>query len=163
MVTRYADLLRVLSTGHVRYIVIGGVAAIAHGSARFTQDIDVIYDRAADNIERLVGALAPYSPYLRGAPKGLPFRWDAETLAHGLNFTLETSLGHIDLLGEASGGGTYPALVSSAQSVTVFGISCLCVSLPDLIALKRAAGRPKDNEVLAELEALLEESRNQQP
>lgn len=157
MVTRYAELLRVLSTGHVRYIVIGGVAAIAHGSARFTQDVDVIYDRAVDNIERLVGVLAPYSPYLRGAPKGLPFRWDTETLAHGLNFTLETSLGDIDLLGEVSGGGSYRALISSAQSVTVYGITCWCVSLPNLIALKRAAGRPKDNEVLAELEALLEE------
>jgi predicted nucleotidyltransferase len=163
VVTRYAELLRVLSTGHVRYIVIGGVAAIAHGSARFTQDVDVIYDRAADNIERLVAVLAPYSPYPRGAPKGLPFRWDAETVAHGLNFTLETTIGDLDLLGEVSGGGTYPALVTSAQGVTVYGITCLCVSLPDLIALKRAAGRPKDHEMIAELEALLEESRKQQP
>ena len=91
----------------VEYIVVGGAAALAHGSARFTQNLDVVYSRSPENLERLVSALRDLRPYLRGAPPGLPFVWDRVTLARGLNFTLETSLGQIDLLGEIPGGGTY--------------------------------------------------------
>jgi len=81
------------------------------------------------------------------------------TVKAGLNFTLTTALGSLDLLGEVTGGGGYMDLVLSATSVTYQGSSYLCVTLPKLIALKRAAGRPKDLEVIAELEALLEETR----
>jgi predicted nucleotidyltransferase len=161
VVTRYAEVLRVLSAAGVRYVLIGGLAGIVHGLARFTQDVDVVYDRDPGNIQRLVSALAPYSPYLRGVPEGLPFKWDADTVRRGLNFTLSTALGAVDLLGEVAGGGTYAALLPHAAAITYQGESCLCVSLPKLIALKRAAGRPKDNEVLAELEALLEETRRE--
>ena len=66
---------RVLSGGGVEYIVVGGVAARAHGSARLTNDLDVAYRRTPENMARLVAALAPHAPYLRGAPPGLPFRW----------------------------------------------------------------------------------------
>ena len=76
----------------------------------------------------------------------------------GLNFTLKTSLGLIDLLGEITGGGKYEDLVPHAVSLQVFGVTCLCIDLETLIRVKRAAGRPKDFEVLAELEALREEN-----
>ena len=75
-----------------------GVAATIHGSARVTQDLDIVYARTPENFARLVAALAPHAPYLRGAPPGLPFRWDAETIRRGLNFTLTTTLGDVDLL-----------------------------------------------------------------
>ena len=97
-------------------------------------------------------------PYLRGAPPGLPFLWDEETLRRGLNFTLETALGDIDLLGEATGGNTYETLLPSSWEVEVFGVPCRIVSLDRLIEMKRAAGRPKDLEALAELEALRDET-----
>jgi hypothetical protein len=84
---------------------VGGAAAIAHGSARLTQDLDIVYSRSQENLRRVAAALAAHNPYLRGAPPGLPFIWDAATLARGLNFTLVTSLGDIDLLGEIPGGG----------------------------------------------------------
>lgn len=154
------DLLgfvRVLSGAGVRYIIVGGVAAGVHGALRTTLDLDVVYARDTDNIARLVAALAPYEPYLRGAPGGLPFVFDAPTVARGLNFTLDTSLGALDLLGEVSGGGAYPDLDPLAEDVELEGFTCRVVSLPTLIRLKRAAGRPKDFEALAELEALLEE------
>ncbi len=156
--TDFAALLRVLSNGRVDYILVGGVAATAHGSARLTQDIDVVYARDTANLERLVKALAPYQPYLRGAAPGLPFRWSMETLNAGLNFTLDTSLGAIDLFGEVTGGGPYEALVADTVILHVFGIDCRCVSLPRLIQLKRAAGRPRDLEAIAELEAIQEET-----
>ena len=153
------EVVQALSRAGVRFIIIGGVAATIHGSARLTEDLDVVYDREPDNLARLADALAPYQPYLRGAPAGLPFRWDAETLRRGLNLTLATSLGDIDVLGEVAGGGTYSKLLPDTVDVNLFGAECRCVRLDRLILLKRAAGRPKDREALAELEAMLEERR----
>ncbi len=155
--TDYAALLRVLAEAKVEFVLVGGAAAIAHGSARHTLDIDVVYARSAQNVCRLAEALAPYEPYLRGAPTGLPFRWDAETISAGLNFMLTTSLGDIDLLGEIVGGGGYEDLCTHSITLRAFGIECLCIDLEHLIRVKRAAGRPKDIEAIAELEALLEE------
>lgn len=150
-------LLRTLTDGRIDFIVVGGVAAVAHGSPRLTMDLDVVYSRRPENIDRLVVALSPLKPYLRGAPPGLPFRWDAETVRRGLNFTLTTSLGDFDILGEIAGGGGYDALLPHSARTVVFGVECL--GLEKLIAVKRAAGRPKDLEAIAELEAIWEERR----
>jgi hypothetical protein len=151
-------LLQALNNHRVEYIVVGGVAALAHGSARLTQDLDILYRRSPENLDRLVAALHEVKPYLRGAPPGLPFVWDKTTLSHGLNFTLETSLGWLDLLGEIPGGGRYEDLVSDSAELEMFSGVSKCLSLDQLIRAKRAAGRPKDLEALAELEALREET-----
>lgn len=153
----FATAFGVLSTAGVEYIVVGGTAATIHGSARLTRDLDLVYRRTPDNLRRLVAALAPHHPYLRGAPPDLPFRRDEDALGRGLNFTLATALGDIDLLGEVAGGGTYDALAPHCAVVRVFGVECLCPSLDTLIRIKRAAGRPKDLEAVAELETLREE------
>ena len=138
-------------------ILIGGVAANAHGAVRLTRDIDMVYSRSDENIRRLVACLTPLKPYLRGAPPGLPFLWEAKTVRMGLNFTLTSTAGEIDLLGEVTGGGTFEQLLPHSEEIRLFGDTYRCVDLPTLIHLKRAAGRPKDFEALAELEALLEE------
>jgi predicted nucleotidyltransferase len=155
--TDFRALLSALAAGGVEFIIVGGAAATAHGSARLTQDLDVVYRRTSENISRLVRALAPREPYLRGAPPGLPFRWDEETVSRGLNFTLKTSLGALDLLGEITGGGAYEDLLEDSARLQIYGAECLCLGLERLIQVKRAAGRPKDLEAVAELEAILEE------
>ncbi len=157
--TDFRALLRCLLEAQVEFILVGGIAGIVHGAARATFDIDVVYARAAENLDRLVRALTPAKPYLRGAPAGLPFVFDAETIRRGLNFTLETSLGDIDLLGEITGGGTYDDLAPATIEVDLFGFRCRAVTLGTLIQLKRAAGRPKDLEAVAELEAIAEERK----
>jgi hypothetical protein len=157
--TDFRGLIDTLARARVEFIVIGGVAATLHGSARATLDLDIVYCRSTENVDRLVRALASLAPYLRGAPAGLPFSFDVETVRRGLNFTLDTSLGALDLLGEVTGGGSYEALLPHTEAVELFGHSCRIVTLDALIRLKRAAGRPKDNEVLAELEALREQRR----
>lgn len=159
--TDFDSLLAVLSEGGVEFVLVGGLAAAAHGAIRPTRDVDVVYARSPDNLARLEAALAPLSPYLRGAPPGLPFRLDAPTLASGLNFTLSTSLGELDLMGEVAGGGTYENLLQHSRTLELFGHACPCVDLDTLIRLKRAAGRPKDLEAIAELEALREERRGE--
>jgi predicted nucleotidyltransferase len=157
--TDFKALLRALSEGGVEFILVGGVAATVHGSTRLTVDVDAVYRRTAENIERLVLALTPYHPYLRGAPRGLPFRWDAATVKRGLNFTLTTDIGDVDLLGEITGGGGYDQLVAATVGIRVFGIECRCLTLDKLIEVKRAAGRPKDFEAIAELEAIREQRK----
>jgi hypothetical protein len=104
-------------------------------------------------------SLQPYQPYLRGAAPGLPFRWDERTLKSGLNFTLTTTLGDLDLLGEVPCGGFFEQLLPFTQEMETFGVRWRFVTLEKLIQLKRAAGCPKDLEVIAELQALLEERR----
>ena len=159
MITDIAGLLQSLAHNDARFILVGGAAAVAHGSARLTQDVDVVYARDPDNIRRVVAALEPTKPYPRGAPPGLPFRWDERTVANGLNFTLQTDLGAIDLFGEIVGGGGYEQLLPHSFEIAVFGVRCRLLDLEKLIEVKRAAGRPKDYEAIAELEAILERSR----
>jgi len=150
-------MIPALERSGVRFLIVGGVAAVLHGSARLTQALDIVYDRDPENVRRLVRALAPHAPRLRGAPPGLPFRLDERTVLAGLNFTLTTALGDLDLLGEVAGGGAYADLLPRSDEVDLSGLRVRCVDLSTLIALKRAAGRPRDLDALAEVEALREE------
>ncbi len=143
----------------VEFVIIGGVAATAHGSAYITEDLDICYARNAPNLERVVASLAPFHPRLRGAPEGLPFLWDAKTLQQGLNFTLRTDLGDVDLLGEVAGLGAFEQVRAAAVRATLFGVECAVLSLDGLIITKRTAGRRKDMLILPELEALREAQR----
>ncbi len=154
--TDFDRLLRLLAGAEIRFLIVGGIAATVHGGTQLTEDLDIVYDRRPDNLERLAEALMPIHPYLRGAPPGLPFRWDAETLARGLNFTLTTDLGWLDLLGEIAGGGTYPSLLPESVAIEIFGTPCRFLTLQRLIRAKRDAGRPKDLQAIAELESLLD-------
>jgi hypothetical protein len=104
-----------------------------------------------------VEALAPLKPYLRGAPAGLPFRFDVETVRRGLNFTLTTDAGPVDVLGEITGVGNYDAVLAVSEDVLLYESNYRCINLDALIVSKRAAGRPKDLEVVAELELIRDE------
>ena len=156
---QFRTLLAALAANHVEFVIIGGLAATLHGSARVTYDLDIVYNRTPENLARIVAALSPYQPYLRGAPEGLPFRFDVETLRRGLNFTFTTSAGPIDLLGELPGIGPYEAVRARATTATMFHRAFLFIDLEGLIASKKAAGRPKDLETIAELETIREERR----
>ena len=92
----------------------------------------------------------------------MPFCFDVETIKRGLNFTLATSAGDLDLLGEATGGGTHEALLPHSEVREVFDLECRFVNLETLIHLKRAAGRPKDIERIAELEILRQEQASKE-
>jgi hypothetical protein len=160
MVTDFEKALATLAGSGVEFIVIGGVAGALHGSAFMTQDLDVVYARNRENIRRLAAALQPHQPYLRGAPEGLPFHWDERTIRNGLNFTLTTSFGDLDLIGEATGGGGYEDLLPHSREVSGFGARFRLLNLDKLIVLKRAVGRPRDLAVVAELQGILEKTKH---
>jgi hypothetical protein len=147
---------------NVEFVIIGGIAAVAHGSPQMTADLDLCYSRARGSLERLVAALAPLKPRLRGAPPDLPFIWDSRTLRSGLNFTLDTDLGPLDLLGEVAGIGQYDAALACSESILLFDRPCRVLTLEALIRSKRAAGRRRDLEHVLHLEALkeLQEKKN---
>lgn len=144
MATNFRTILETLVDQGVAIVVVGGVALVARGAPRTTEDIDLCYRRDDANLERLARALAPLRPYLRGAPPGLPFTLDTPTLKAGLNFTLTTSAGDVDLLGEISGLGTYEPVKAASSPLTLYGRSVDVLDLAGLERAKTAAGRVKD-------------------
>ncbi len=154
--TQFDRSLRALVESRVKFVVIGAVAAAARGLEHGTRDLDLCYERSPENLECLVAALAPHHPRLRGAPETQHWSFDVRALKNGMNFTLATDLGAIDLLGEVSGVGQFSEILAGSTEMELFGIKCRVATLKTLVASKRAAGRPKDLLVLPELEALLE-------
>ena len=149
--TDASAFLKLLVANNVQFILIGGQALVAHGSAHVTFDTDICYQRTPANLAALVAALSPIHPYLRGVPPGLPFRFDVPTLAAGLNFTFDTDYGEIDILGEVSGIGSYEQVLAQSVEKTVYGLPIRILSVDGLIAAKKAAGRVKDQLHLLEL------------
>lgn len=137
-------IFEVLVRHGVDFVVIGGLAGTARGSAYVTYDVDVAYERSAENLERLAAALVELGATLRGAPSGQPFFPDAETLRAGLNFTFDTRFGSLDVLGEPAGAPRYEELRDSGTLEATWGLSIRVASLDHLIAMKEAAGRDKD-------------------
>lgn len=140
----------------VEFVIVGGVAIIAHGVPYATFDLDFCYARTNENLKKIVAALAAFNPRPRYFPKELPFVWDESTLRHGTNFTLETTLGDIDLLGEVSGVGSYAEVYKNSETMRLFDYEVRVLTLDALIKAKKAAGRPKDLNILPQLEALQE-------
>jgi len=151
-----ARAVQALCDAGVDFVIIGGVSATFHGSARVTYDLDICYSRTAENLRRLAASLAPFHPRPRGFPAGLPFVWDETTLHNGTVFTLQTDIGAIDLLAEVAGLGPFAEIREHSVLVEAFDRRIETLNLRDLIRAKRAAGREKDLAALAELESLLE-------
>lgn len=142
--TRFGRLMEALCDAAVEFVVVGGVALVSRGGSRLTQDLDVVYHRSPDNLARVVAALAPLRPRLRGAPPELPFFFDVRSLRSGLNFTLVTDAGELDLFGELPGLGGYDDARAHAGRLPLFGRDVLVLDLDGLEKAKRAAGRAKD-------------------
>lgn len=148
-------LLVALAQASVDHVVIGGIALVLHGSPRATFDLDITFDPAAANLERLGAALTGLGATLRGAPADLPFVPDARTLRRIEVLTLDTRAGALDVLARPAGAPAYARLRERADRYEIDGLTVLVASVEDLVAMKTAAGRPKDLADLAELEAIM--------
>lgn len=138
----------------VRFVVIGGVAATLHGSPVVTTDLDIAYERTAENLNRLAAALQDINGRLRGVDEEVPFVVDARTLKAGTNFTFTTDLGDLDCLGWAAGRTSYPEIRANAIEMEVGRYKVFTASIDDLIAMKEAAGRDKDRYGVMHLQAV---------
>ncbi len=150
----FQRVIEALDAAGVRFVIIGGIAMRLQGAAHMTDDIDFAFARDPQSLASLVAALAPYHPRLRDVPPGLPFFWDVRTLKTSINLTLETDLGNVDLLGDPAGIASFEDLWREATVIDRQGVQVRIASVEALIAMKRAAGRPKDQGHLLELERL---------
>ena len=150
----FQAVLIALTQNNVRFVLIGGLAMTAYGSAHVTQDIDAGYSRDRQNIAAICAAFAPLHPRLRGYPKDLPFVWDERTLRAAANLTLDTDVSPVDLLGEIPGIDSFEGLWNRSVATDLYGMTVQIASINDLIAMKRAANRPKDQIHLLELLSL---------
>ncbi|HEX5989935.1 MAG TPA: hypothetical protein VFY75_06975 [Solirubrobacterales bacterium] len=155
-------LLETLDRHGVDFVVVGGLAGLAQGSSYPTFDLDVAYGRDPGNLRRLAAALQEMGVTLRGAPQDLPFQPDAQTLANGANFTFDTPYGSFDILGDIAGIKDYGDLRKNAKIVEIVGVSVRVATLDDLIAMKRAANRVKDQLMVLEYVELAEEIRRRE-
>jgi len=154
-----ALLLRLLREAGVDYIVIGGLAVIAHGVQRFTKDVDVCPSPERGSLERLASTLTEIDASQLGlgdlTQDEFPFDpRNPDELAEGGNFRLDTRLGILDLMQWIPGidaDHAYPVLAAEATSVNVFGAEIRICSLAHLRAMKRAADRPQDRLDLEQL------------
>jgi hypothetical protein len=153
-------MLRALTAHEVDFVVIGGLAGMARGSSYPSYDLDVAYARDRENLERIARALRELGATLRGAPSDLPFQLDADALYQGSNFTFATEWGPLDIFGDPSGSPPYEQLRAGAgKPMPIDGVPVTVASLDHLIAMKEAAGRPKDKLMATEYRVLSDELR----
>lgn len=140
------QLLATLNRHAVRFVVIGGFAAVAYGSPLPTTDVDVTPARDAENLARLSRALSDLDARVRvaGMPGGLQFSHSADSLGDVTVLNLVTRLGELDLVMQPAGEADYDTLASRQLVVRLRGVEVPLAALDDIIASKEAAGRPKD-------------------
>jgi len=151
-----------LADAEVDFVVIGGVAAQAHGSAQLTFDLDVAYERSDENLSRIVEVLHSLHARLRGAPADIPFQLDARAIRAGANFTFTTDYGSVDILADPAGAPRYEKLRGDALLQEIEDRGVRFAAIDHLIAMKDAAGRAKDKIAAAELRVLADEIRRRE-
>lgn len=147
-------ILQLLIARGVDFVVVGGYAAVLHGSSRITQDLDVCYATDRPNLDVLGRTLVDANARLYGIEEGVPFVPDGRTLARTQLMTLMTDLGKLDLMTAPDGAPTYQRLRGNATAVDLGDYLVRIASIEDLLSMKRAADRPKDRADVVELEAI---------
>ncbi|MDC0668505.1 hypothetical protein [Nannocystis radixulma] len=154
------DLLQRLLAAGFDFVILGGVAAVVHGSAYNTDDLDVAAVFTADNMARLLAALRPLHPRNAARPDLGELDVTPEQLARHRNLYLVTDSGRLDVLGEVPPIVSVAEIDSAAEKVDFLGATCKVIALDHLITIKESVGRPKDLLVVAELKAIRDRLRN---
>jgi predicted nucleotidyltransferase len=146
-------ILGALQRHGVRFILIGGMAGVVHGSPFPTEDVDITPEASRENLVRLSAALRELDARVRAAEldEPLPFSHDADSLAAAQTWNLTTRHGDLDISFVPAGTDGYPDLSQDAGDVELDGIAIRVASLADVIRSKQAANRPKDQRVLPTL------------
>jgi hypothetical protein len=148
-------ILEVLVRHRVEFVVIGGLAAIAHGSPFPTRDVDVTPKKDLANLGRLSDALTDLDAMVMVDEEALPFNHDAESLAAASVWNLRTKFGDLDISMVPNGTDGFDDLAQDASDVAILDVVVPVASLADIIRSKQAANRPQDQRVLPVLREIL--------
>ncbi len=148
-------IFEVLAHHEVDYVVIGGIAVIAHGHTRNTRDVDFMAAGTRANLEKLAAAFRDLGARLSGVDAHLLDIdvFDPAALASGANFTLETDAGGLDYFSEVPGAAPYDQLRERSLVIDLEGLRIPVAGLDDLLRMKRASGREQDLNDIAALTA----------
>jgi hypothetical protein len=148
-----------------RFVLIGGFAAVIHGSPYVTTDIDVVPKGDGENLGRLSDALKAMHArvWTASEPGGIPFDHGAASLGEVLVWNLVTDFGRLDVTLEPAGTTGYEDLESGAIDLEILGAHVEVASLADVVRSKEAAGRDKDRLVLPVLRRLLRADAERDP
>lgn len=154
-------IIGVLADHDVDCVLLGGLAAVLHGSPATTNDADIMPEPSRANLERLGSALRELGARLRVTddPDGVPFDPHPELLASMRALNTVTRCGDLDLTMNPAGIADYDELRRGATAFEIEGATILVASLDDIIRSKTAADRPKDHATLPILRALRDEIR----
>lgn len=150
----FEEIIERLISHNVKFILIGGYAAIVHGSTTVTNDLDILIPFEKNNLEKLLIAFKEIHP--KHQENKLPLTKTAEELSHFKNLYLSTDIGPIDILGQIPGLGDYDKLLQHVIEIQLFDKKCLVLDLETLIESKRIMGRVKDKNAAIELKAIAE-------
>jgi hypothetical protein len=155
---RPEDILATLNEQGVKFVLIGGFAAVIHGSPYVTTDLDIVPDTSRSNLDRLSEALRDLDArvWTNSEPDGLPFAHSAESLARAQVWNLVTRFGRLDITFTPSGTAGFSDLARDAVHLDILDVEVDVASLADVIRSKEAAGREKDRLVLPVLRRLLD-------
>lgn len=161
MVLQAEEIFASLDRHGVEYVLIGGLAAVLHGSPLPTVDADICPAATGDNLERLARALADLDARIRtpDTPDGVRFPHDATFLGQVSLLNLTTRVGDLDLSFTPAGTTGYADLAARAGAIVINGVRVPVAALEDVIRSKAAANRPKDQRALPVLRQLLDEIR----
>lgn len=154
------QLLKKLLESDLQFVVVGGLAAVLHGSSQVTRDLDLCIALPAETIQKLRVILGPFHPIIRAHPKRLSFLSHPEGIDTIRNLYLETDLGAVDFLSEITGLGGVDVVFKQTVEVILFDRPCKVLSLDALIQAKYAMGSPKDIATAKELEAIRKSKMN---
>jgi predicted nucleotidyltransferase len=155
------QMIRRLTEFRVKFVVIGGMAAIAYGSPLITMDADVCTTFDDENLPRILDALRELDPRIRDRPDKMRLPLDPARLRGLKNLYLITSLGKLDLLGEVPDVATFDQAYATSVEIDLGGFRCRVLDLDTLIAAKRVANRDKDRLALRHLEVIRQRRRDQ--
>jgi len=148
------DILMRLAASRVEFVLVGGMAGIAHGSALVTEDVDICAPLDAANFERIIAAIGVLNPRQRMLPNLPALPSDVTQLAGYKNLYLVTDAGQLDIMTEITGIGSFDDVASCSTELSIQDTAISVLSLEALIRAKRALGRDRDLRAAAELEAL---------
>jgi len=150
----FLNILQLLAKNEIDFVIIGGFAGAVHGCTMLTQDIDICCDFSVPNLLKLAAALKDVHPVHRMTPARLPLELNDANAGQFKNLYLDTDIGQLDCLSFVEGIGDYEKVKQGSILIEAEGLKMRTLDIDALIEAKKAMNRPRDRQMIKELERL---------